>query len=292
MNTTLCPPPPLLVPPPAALQAPELLASLYTAARQTWPEVMVSANRFAEFIELRLAREPDRGQALANLRAADLYLLCGYTDGDRAATRILQGAYISKIEGICYKLGLHHLAKDLMQTFAERLLAENGPHFRYAGRGDLMGWIAISAARDAGHWGQKERRHDTDDLLENRLMADSDLDSDLVRHRYQPLVKAAFRAAIAALPPRDRNLLRYFYLDGLNIDAIGAIYGKHRATVARWLAGLRENLVAALRAAVMAELGASPEEAHEIMQAVRSGLGTSMMRALAGSQAASPHREP
>ena len=46
------------------------------------------------------------------------------------------------------------------------------------------------------------------------------------------------------LSAEDRTLLRQQIVDGLSIDAIGAAYGVHRATAARWLNRARGALVA------------------------------------------------
>ena len=55
--------------------------------------------------------------------------------------------------------------------------------------------------------------------------------------------REAFAAALATLTPRDRNLLRQQYIYGASIDQLGALYGVHRATVARWVAQIRDTLL-------------------------------------------------
>ena len=55
--------------------------------------------------------------------------------------------------------------------------------------------------------------------------------------------REAFTAALATLTPRDRNLLRQQFIYGASIDELGALYGVHRATVARWIAQVRDTLL-------------------------------------------------
>ncbi|MBL0218227.1 MAG: hypothetical protein IPQ07_30640 [Myxococcales bacterium] len=53
----------------------------------------------------------------------------------------------------------------------------------------------------------------------------------------------AFDRALATLTPRERNLLKQQYVYGATIDELGALYGVHRATAARWLAQIRDTLM-------------------------------------------------
>src|SRR5205823_12308411 len=68
-----------------------------------------------------------------------------------------------------------------------------------------------------------------------------------LKQRYRDEFGEAFRQAAAALTPRERTLLRYRFLDGLSIDEIGVLHRVHRATVARWIAAIREALFEATR---------------------------------------------
>jgi hypothetical protein len=52
---------------------------------------------------------------------------------------------------------------------------------------------------------------------------------------------AALEEAIAALPVRQRNVLRLHSLRDVSADAIGRMYGVHRATTTRWLTDAREQ---------------------------------------------------
>jgi RNA polymerase sigma-70 factor (ECF subfamily) len=68
------------------------------------------------------------------------------------------------------------------------------------------------------------------------------------------------RLGVEALAPRDRMVLRLYLLRGDNIDAIGKIYGVHRATVARWIVAAQRSIVNAVTARMESELGFSPSE--------------------------------
>ena len=71
------------------------------------------------------------------------------------------------------------------------------------------------------------------------------------RAKYLSLLQAALTGALAALEPRDRLRLAYYYSDELTLAEIGRLLGEHEATVSRKLErtrrGLRERVDAALR---------------------------------------------
>src|SRR5260370_1220010 len=82
-------------------------------------------------------------------------------------------------------------------------------------------------------------------------------------------------AALAALAERERNVLRQYYIDGLTIDQLAALYQVNRATTARWVAGARLSVVAKTREHLVDELGIAAGEADSIIRLVRSQLDVS-----------------
>src|SRR5438552_1509727 len=89
-------------------------------------------------------------------------------------------------------------------------------------------------------------------------------------------------AALAGLHggKRHRTLLRLNLVDGLNIDKIGALYGVHRATVASWIAGARDEILTATRKALQERLKLSRAEFESLMGLVVSNLEVSLSRLL------------
>ena len=79
-----------------------------------------------------------------------------------------------------------------------------------------------------------------------------------------------------ALPSRDRALIRLHYVDGVGLERIGTIYGVHKATVSRWLAAAREQLLYAAIGAVQAEAGGDTDEVASLCAFLRSNLELSM----------------
>jgi RNA polymerase sigma-70 factor, ECF subfamily len=70
------------------------------------------------------------------------------------------------------------------------------------------------------------------------------------------------------------------YFDGLNIDAIAAVYQVHRATIARWLASTRAALVIKLRERLSSSLQASSSDFRSLVAALGPELHISVDRLL------------
>src|SRR5439155_17675697 len=110
----------------------------------------------------------------------------------------------------------------------------------YSGRADLRMWIRTTAVRLAIDLLRRKRALpiDDDELAALPALAD-DPEVAHLKDRYRDELRTAIGEAIGALEARDRLLLKYHYVDGLAIDRIGALYGVHRATAARWLGAAR-----------------------------------------------------
>jgi RNA polymerase sigma-70 factor (ECF subfamily) len=114
----------------------------------------------------------------------------------------------------------------------------------YSGRGDLGGWLCIVAAHAANRRSERAHKEQTLESSEALLLPTPDDDPEMafLRREYREEMLAAFREALNSLSARDRNLLRYYFLDGLSIDKLGVIYGVHRVTASRWVNQVRETL--------------------------------------------------
>jgi RNA polymerase sigma-70 factor (ECF subfamily) len=143
---------------------------------------------------------------------------------------------------------------------------------------DLRNWVAIVAVRRAIDLSKKTKKEFA--LLEKDLSRAPEFKSDpeleYLKSLYQHEFAVAFKQALGLLTCQERNLLRYHVLDGLNIDQLGIIYKAHRATVARWLAKIRQKLLNKTRRIIMQTLKASPTEYESIMHLIQSQLHASI----------------
>jgi len=85
---------------------------------------------------------------------------------------------------------------------------------------------------------------------------------------------------LGRLTAEQRNLLRLHFLDGLNIEKIGAVMQVHRATVARWIAAAREEILENVRRDLNQRLRLEPSEFESLVNLVRSQLQVSILRYL------------
>jgi RNA polymerase sigma-70 factor (ECF subfamily) len=103
-----------------------------------------------------------------------------------------------------------------------------------------------------------------------------DLELDFLKRKYGAEFKAALAEAFGSLTPRDRNLLRQFFGQGLTVDEMAPLYRVHRATVARWIAKSRDTLVQRTRDALVQRLNAPASEVASLLRLIRSELDASL----------------
>jgi RNA polymerase sigma-70 factor (ECF subfamily) len=263
-----------------------ILSAQLEAGRAAWPDVKVAAERFGDHLARHLPADGG-ADALAALRGADLYLACACAGGDTDAIAAFEARYFNEVDIAAARMrASHELAGEVKQWLRRLLFVrdEGRPPAvaDYGGRGDLRGWVRVTAVRELQRLLGLQRREvsvDDEGFLEALLPA-HDPEMSFVRERYRRELAEAVVAATQASPARDRALLRYSAFDGLSIDEIGALYGVHRATAARWLASAREGILARTRAELARRLGVDAPEVDSIIRLVRSRLEVSLERVL------------
>ena len=214
------------------------LAEAIAASRAAWPGVEVPDDGFAAFVAERVEGP------LEDACVTDLWLACAIARGDAAALKAFEQQLVNVGAAISHLDGGSALVGDVTQAVRERVLgAAAGGKAKiedYRGRGDLRGWLRVIAVREALQLMRARRREAPmpEDLATKLEDPATDLGSDERR-----VYRDAFTAALATLTPRDRNLLRQQFIYGASIDELGALYGVHRATVARWIAQVRDTLL-------------------------------------------------
>ncbi len=148
----------------------------------------------------------------------------------------------------------------------------------YAGRGPLASWIRTAALRTALNL--RDPRKQT---LHTDLPPDAPATHPEVRYlrdKHRDDFQRALKDALRGLSARDRNLLRLSFLDGLSIDRIGALFGVHRATAARWLGRARTRLQEATLSLLKERLKVTDSELASLILVVRSELNVSLSHLL------------
>jgi RNA polymerase sigma-70 factor (ECF subfamily) len=259
--------------------------SLIPRCRDTWPGIDLSPDAFATWLDVRV---PD-GTTLASLVVTDLYVACACATGDPLALERVDDHIVREVGVAAARMRAAAGVVDEAQQVVREILfvrrAERPPAIdSYAGRGDLRGWIKVIATREVLRLADRDRDRreiatDDDELLEV-LSPKNDPELEQMKATYRDEFAEAFRGALAGLTPRERTLLRHQVVDGLGIEAIGALYRVHRATAARWLQAARDTLADATRRRLADKLRLTELEVDSLIRLIHSRIEVSIERHL------------
>ncbi len=270
---------------PAALRAvvePDVgdqLAALIARARREAPGVALDPCAFVAHVAERVAVDTHGRPKLGSLHAGDLWIAFGCVIQERSAIAAFETRFAPEIRGALTRSFELALADDAELRLRERLMLVAGDDVprlaSYAGRGDLGAWLRAAAVRTAIDLMRARREIASDAATIGDIEAVDPLLASL-KQRYRDEFRAAFTEAARQLTDRERTLLRYRFLDDLSIDEIGVVYRVHRATVARWIAGIRESLFEETRRQLMSRLTISEGEADSVLRLIDSQLDVSI----------------
>jgi RNA polymerase sigma-70 factor (ECF subfamily) len=267
---------------PAALES--ALAAALAAATAAWPEADLAAEEFVPYLAIRLPAGDDPVASLAALNVADLYLACALSRGDPGALAAFDARCLSVVDLALARMSAPPAMVDEVKQMVRRLLlvADGRPPriVDYAGRGDLRGFVRVTAVREALHIFRRGRPElELDDTLGARAASD-DPELAYLKDLYRAEFKIAFREAMGSLSDRQRNLIAQHFLDRLTLEQMAALYRVHRATVVRWLAAAREALLRGTHRAMTSRLKVRPAELDSILRLIDSQLDVSIPPAL------------
>ena len=240
-----------------------------------WPEIEIPDEEFRAYVAAR--------DVPANANEGDLWLACAIGRGDPAALRVFESALLADVaHAIAHLDGGSALADDVQAAVRERVLGTSaggkGKIGDYRGRGDLRGWLRVVAVREALQILRRRKREaPLGDELANRLDEAATLAMTEDERR---IYREGFAAALATLTARERNLLRQQYLYGTTIDELGALYGVHRATAARWLAQIRDTVLRRTREHIGDALRLTGADLDSAMERVANHLDVSLRHTL------------
>ncbi|MDX2093743.1 MAG: sigma factor-like helix-turn-helix DNA-binding protein [Kofleriaceae bacterium] len=251
----------------------EDLARAIEAARAEWPDIQMSRERFAAWLEERL--EP--GEPISTLRTSELYLACACAAGDARALRYFDEQMVDEVDHGLLRLGISRDAIDeTKQYLREYLLLGHGKAAgritTYSGKGPLRRWVRVAAVRAAQRRARQTRPHtQLDSSLLGAVATEAlDVEREYLKRRYGVAFENALRAAFLELPARTRSVLRFYYGERLTIDNIGAMYRVHRVTASRWVRQAMEELVEHTRLLMKRDLAASDSEIASLLRLVAS----------------------
>jgi RNA polymerase sigma-70 factor (ECF subfamily) len=190
-------------------------------------------------------------------------------------------------------LGLQASSLDeVRQQLRIRLLIGSPPRIgQYRGCGPLGAWVRMAAIRVGLSFVEGAKRHASApelSLLAALVDDDASPEAMIARHRHAKAFQAALESSVATLESRDRTVLRMYFVDELNIDAIGRVFRVHRATIARRLQAIRQRVLETWLQAMKLDLSFTMSEIESLMLVVRQDLELSLRHLQRGSSEPQP----
>jgi RNA polymerase sigma-70 factor (ECF subfamily) len=249
----------------------EVVETAWRACRERRQDVDVPLEAFRAYLAARVPSDADFGAYCID----DLYLACACVAGDPVAVAAFLRDVLPVVDAALasWNPGIVDETRQRLRTSLLVDHAERGPLLAsYTGRGALRRWLRVVAVREAARqWGEQARGAGaSDDALFDAVAPATDPVMSAIKHDAATAFRAAFSAALGALSRRDRALLRLHVLDGLSVDEIAPTYGVHRATVARWIAAAKQDVLATTRRNLMHDLRLHPDEVDSLIRLVHS----------------------
>lgn len=258
----------------------EAAETLRQKGQSLYPDIAVPSDRFATFLVHCLPAAPLPAASLEALAAGDLYLSCAYGLGIKAAQDRVEQAHFARIARRLARMAIPPaLVADVLQDLRCRLVEQTDPGFSgrgYAGRGSLGGWLFVAAVRIAERRAGRVRQERPDEgLWDNavdRHILAQDPEMEHIIESSKATFEAALRDALEALSSRERNLLRYYFVEKLGIDRLAELYGVHRATAARWILQAQKRLAEQVHQRFAAQIPIAADSMPRLVALLRSKL--------------------
>ncbi|NTX04458.1 RNA polymerase subunit sigma-70 [Myxococcus sp. CA040A] len=258
-----------------------LLERHVASAREAWPELALDIPTFLRHMARHLPAE-NAPEVLRQLHASDLYLACACAAGEESALRGFERHVLRRIPERIHTLPRDVVDEALQQLREQLLLGRADTPARiasYSGRGPLLAWVTISAARLAaglanreGHTPFSEKSPDT----YVQLLTPGDPELELLRKDSRTIVADVLRKALAAMPGPERALLRLHHLHGYNMTQLATVFGDSRSGIARRVLLARGRLLKLTRAELASRLRLDDTQLESFLGLIRSRLDLSL----------------
>jgi RNA polymerase sigma-70 factor (ECF subfamily) len=262
-----------------------LVAEIVSDATRAWPEIHVDATRFARHMGEQVKADETIESYLRSIHGRDLFLAFACAENDRRALFQLEHhisqnlpLYLAKINNRA------SFSADVKQILLHKLfVAEGGSRPKildYAGRGALGAWLRVAAIRTGQNLLRDKKR--AGKRAEEAPVAAPKPDPELgyLKGHYTREFKEAFRETLLALSPRERNIIRLYFLDGLSSGQIAVMYKVSGAAVRLWIKQWREAMLAGTRKRLARKLRIKSAELDSIMVLVDSRLDVGVSQLL------------
>jgi RNA polymerase sigma-70 factor, ECF subfamily len=238
-------------------------------ARRRWPSVTLEATAFASYLEERLEGSPEP-TSLDHVQKLDLFLACACAQGQAAAIRAFNELYLPKVTASLRALRaqpgvVDHVISRLSEELFKKRSQAPPRITEYMGRSSLQAWLQVVAMRAYLLLGRESCSNPMESAAKESLAINA-IDPELshLEVLYRDAFKTAFQEAAQNLSSRQRNLLRYQYVESMTAEEIASLYGVEREAAVRWQEGARKALLEATRERLVTNPGIDRRE-HRIL---------------------------
>ncbi len=243
----------------------------YDEARAAWPGVEVAFDAFAARIE---------GAGVAH--ATDLYLACACGDANPAALAEFDRVFLRSVRDAVARIDRSHdFVSEVQQILRERLLVGDDAKIReYRGGGALASWIRTAAVRTALNLRRRSQQEAKRGAATEPFEQLLDPQVAMLRQRYMPEIDGALRRAIAALAPKERLLLHFYYVDGLTLSKIAGLERVGTSTIFRRLNAATHSVLTSVKGELSDKLQLSVDSLDSLLRNVRDDIYLSLSQVL------------
>ena len=220
--------------------------------------------------------------------ADELALARAAAAGEPASLRTFEVQYFAPVRPALRGLGLADAdIADVEQAVRMRLLVgtseEPARIVGYAGHGKLGGLVRVALTREALTLLRRRKTAgaSSDDWLGALASPEDDPALLQLKAQHRAAFKAAFEEAVRRLEPREHALLRLHLVRHRSIDQVGAVYGVHRATAARWIDAAKRKLRALTSEILGERFALRGADLERVVELVESRIELSIDRLLA-----------
>ncbi len=251
------------------------------AARERLGDLGVPLRRYRSKVSEVLAEHPDLGGDPQRLALEDLYLALACQRGDERAWHLVHQSFGPYLRSVGFR-AMGGRSVDEIEEVEGQLYASllpQGEHpgklERYSGLAGLGTWLAAILRRMALDTLRSEQRRRRRELraspADHEQAAAPDPEQDFLQAERRHKGAELLRAALLALSPQQRLVLRLVYWDELNLREAGTILGVDFSTVSRRLRSAREELLGQLHRAARRN-GLGEDEIEELLRGEVAGI--------------------
>jgi RNA polymerase sigma-70 factor (ECF subfamily) len=248
----------------------------HAAGQAQWPDVALDMGTFCT-----QARRAGWRDDHLQTRGPEFFLVAAILAGNAQAIEHFDHQFLIPATEVVTRIDSSaDFVAEVRQQMRVKLFLGDGSRLSQYGGAGLLEWLRVIALRTALNCKRSDRRLVPNGELGERLLDSIDLERDAVKDQYLDDLRRALEASFRALEPRARTLLRLHFVEGLSIDAIGNIYGAHRATVARWIVAIRNGLFEAARTQLAGARGLNSQTLRSIYRILKEDLHLTVARVL------------